>query len=328
MEVVYTGCGGNCFGLPITPDMTLRQVLDIIVGNCENIQGGSKWYWGDDVPTFPANEGDFYLQSNGVVWEYDEVEGWQETTIDLKGIEWGDISGNVADQTDLVNFINTRITTVLESTIATTAGTGLSYRVADKKIVLGNEMELAPGLIYRTVVYGSGDGGVLYGFPSSTAGMPDMTKAVITQTQSGVSMSVSNIKLDVQSGIGFTYSEDEQTRISAGSIGITINAVTGNLSLHSERGTSIGGFGDTTINAEYGFGGRVLIGNVGDPVLLNPNGSELHLGQLSAGKPGIKLVGSSTPEFRSDGLVVPSADGKRWRLTVSNAGALVITQIV
>lgn len=249
LDVIVTGCGGECWGTPITPNMTLRQVLDIIIGNCENIQGGSKWYSGDDVPTFPANDGDYYLQSNGIVWIYDSVDGWEQTDINLKGIKWGDITGNVADQTDLVTFINTRINQLIDDTLNNLAGQALSYDAVTKKLNLGTIFSD----VLRLILFNETDQQAYFGFDNGS-GLPDGTKPTIAISTTDVQITVNTITLAVQNGnfqitdsstgssivvtstgvglIGDAISISGSTAINMSASNITINpAATGSVSI-------------------------------------------------------------------------------------------------
>lgn len=294
LEVIYTGCGGECYGIPITPNMTLRQVLDILVSNCgEGGGGGSKWYSGDTVPTFPANDGDYYLQSNGIVWTYDSVEGWEETDINLKGISWGDITGNVADQTDLVDYINNRIQLLMDETLSNLAGQALSYDEVTKKMNLGTVFSD----VLRLILFNQSDQQAYFGFDNGS-GIPDNTKPTITISTSEIQMTVGTVSLAIQQG---------NFQITESSTGSTIILSTNGVVLQGES-VSISG------NSEVGLTGNSVSIQVAPAGSLNIIGKSTISGNLTWASSGVGPVLRDT------------TNGNNYRLQVVNGVLGVVVQ--
>lgn len=85
LNITYTGCSTTCNGEEIKPGMRLREILDILIGNCA--EGGSAT-WGDII-------GNIEDQTDLVQFIQDNVPS----------VTWGNISGDIADQEDLVQFV-------------------------------------------------------------------------------------------------------------------------------------------------------------------------------------------------------------------------------
>src|SRR5699024_4212201 len=115
-NVTYTGCETSCGGREIKTGDSLRNVLDSLVANCDGGSGpvgsSTNFWFSRNVPTFTADvkENDFALTGSGAIYEF--VDGaWQNTGIQIGGGSggggtWGSITGAIADQTDLTEYIN------------------------------------------------------------------------------------------------------------------------------------------------------------------------------------------------------------------------------
>lgn len=116
-NVTYTGCETSCGGREIKTGDSLRNVLDALVANCDGGSGpvgsSTNFWFSRNVPTFTADvkENDFALTGSGAIYEFIDGE-WQNTGIQIGGgggggdSVWGSITGAIADQTDLTEYIN------------------------------------------------------------------------------------------------------------------------------------------------------------------------------------------------------------------------------
>lgn len=115
-NVTYTGCETSCGGREIKTGDSLRNVLDALVANCDGGSGpigsSTNFWFSRNVPTFTADvkENDFALTGSGAIYEFVDG-GWQNTGIQIGGGSggggsWGEITGNIDDQTDLTEYIN------------------------------------------------------------------------------------------------------------------------------------------------------------------------------------------------------------------------------
>lgn len=85
LNITYTGCSTTCNGEEIKPGMRLREILDILIGNCS--EGGSAT-WGDII-------GNIEDQTDLVQFIQDNISV----------TNWGSILGDITDQEDLVQFV-------------------------------------------------------------------------------------------------------------------------------------------------------------------------------------------------------------------------------
>ena len=85
LNITYTGCSTTCNGEEIKPGMRLREILDILIGNCS--EGGSAT-WGDII-------GNIEDQTDLVQFIQDNISV----------TNWGSILGDIEDQEDLVQFV-------------------------------------------------------------------------------------------------------------------------------------------------------------------------------------------------------------------------------
>lgn len=118
-NVTYTGCETSCGGREIKTGDSLRNVLDALVANCDGGSGpvgsSTNFWFSRNVPTFTVDvkDGDFALTGAGAIYEFVDGE-WQNTGIQIGGGvgggTWGSITGAIADQTDLTEYINLLIT--------------------------------------------------------------------------------------------------------------------------------------------------------------------------------------------------------------------------
>lgn len=119
-NVTYTGCETSCGGREIKTGDSLRNVLDALVANCDGGSGpagsSTNFWFSRNVPTFTVDvkENDFALTGSGAIYEFVDGE-WQNTGIQIGGGTggggtWGSITGAIADQTDLTEYINLLIT--------------------------------------------------------------------------------------------------------------------------------------------------------------------------------------------------------------------------
>lgn len=314
IDVIVTGCGGECYGTPILPNMTLRQVLDIIVGNCDENPVATKWYWGEGVPQFPANDGDFYLQSTGEVWEYDKTAGWEDTGIDLSGGGsgspgvWGQITGNITDQTDLITYINEQIANVPVAN----AGIGLSDNV--DKIDLGKLFVPT----FRVITFDSTDAFVYFGWPDTDTGVSYADPRLnIDKNSKTIGVTVPNPDLgdamiqtsDVE---GFTGMD--------GAAFIRYNYVSKSVQIEAEEQILIGAKSISTVNVENIYLNAVTGTSI--------NGGNITLGNTSGSL--VILADSSKMDARVDldftaigkGVILRSPNNSKYRITVNDAGVL------
>lgn len=119
-NVTYTGCETSCGGREIKTGDSLRNVLDALVANCDGGSGpvgsSTNFWFSRNNPTFTVDvkENDFALTGAGAIYEFVDGE-WQNTGIQIGGGSggggtWGSITGAIADQTDLTEYINLLIT--------------------------------------------------------------------------------------------------------------------------------------------------------------------------------------------------------------------------
>lgn len=85
LNITYTGCSTTCNGEEIKPGMRLREILDILIGDCAE---GVSVTWGDII--------------GNIEDQTDLVQFIQDNT---PSVMWGNIDGNIEDQVDLVQFI-------------------------------------------------------------------------------------------------------------------------------------------------------------------------------------------------------------------------------
>lgn len=119
LDVTYTGNSMEVNGVFIRSGENLRVVLDAILkgdqdGPTEEI---TNFWFGMLAPTADttANLNDFYLQGNGEIWQYTQpvptvAASWVDTGVNIGGEapeppEWGEITGDINAQTDLLEFI-------------------------------------------------------------------------------------------------------------------------------------------------------------------------------------------------------------------------------
>lgn len=149
-NVTYTGCETSCGGREIKTGDSLRNVLDALVANCDGGSGpvgsSTNFWFSRNVPTFTADvkENDFALTGAGAIYEFIDGE-WQNTGIQIGGggggdSVWGQITGAIADQTDLTEYINLLIT---EAPLPIDKfGENFHKKDGDEKIHLGRVSEL------------------------------------------------------------------------------------------------------------------------------------------------------------------------------------------
>lgn len=85
LNITYTGCSTTCNGEEIKPGMRLREILDILIGDCA--EGGSVT-WGDII-------GNIEDQTDLVQFIQDNISV----------ANWGSILGDIEDQQDLVDYV-------------------------------------------------------------------------------------------------------------------------------------------------------------------------------------------------------------------------------
>ena len=161
-NVTYTGCETSCGGREIKTGDSLRNVLDALVANCDGGSGpvgsSTNFWFSRNVPTFTADvkENDFALTGAGAIYEFVDGE-WQSTGIQIGGSgggggTWGSITGAIADQTDLTEYINLLIT---ESSVNPNhIGTNLHIDEDDGKLNAGQLVPLYDQLGARHLVLG------------------------------------------------------------------------------------------------------------------------------------------------------------------------------
>lgn len=144
-NVTYTGCETSCGGREIKTGDSLRNVLDALVANCDGGSGPStsstNFWFSRNVPTFTVDvkENDFALTGAGAIYEFVDGE-WQNTGIQIGGGSggggtWGSITGEIADQTDLTEYINLLIT---EAPVSLDKfGENFHKKDGDEKVQLG-----------------------------------------------------------------------------------------------------------------------------------------------------------------------------------------------
>lgn len=116
-NVTYTGCTTVCGGLEIKAGDTLRNVLDALVANCDGDGPGpgeasTNFWFSVEAPTFTEDvkNGDFALTGEGEIYQF-TAGSWVDTGIQIGGGtggggSWGEITGDITDQTDLTDYIN------------------------------------------------------------------------------------------------------------------------------------------------------------------------------------------------------------------------------
>lgn len=113
LNVTYTGCQHECNGSVILPGMNIRTILDVLLSNCGGTPttDGTNFWFGVGIPSFlTAKADDYYLQSNGSIWQF-QNNVWTNTGIVIGGgtgpteAVWGEITGDINNQTDLLAFI-------------------------------------------------------------------------------------------------------------------------------------------------------------------------------------------------------------------------------
>lgn len=151
-NVTYTGCETSCGGREIKTGDSLRNVLDALVANCDGGSGpvgsSTNFWFSRNVPTFTVDvkENDFALTGAGAIYEFVDGE-WQNTGIQIGGggggeSVWGQITGAIADQTDLTEYINLLIT---EAPLSLDKfGENFHKKDGDEKIHLGRVFEGFP----------------------------------------------------------------------------------------------------------------------------------------------------------------------------------------
>lgn len=173
-NVTYTGCETSCGGREIKTGDSLRNVLDALVANCDGGSGPStastNFWFSRNVPTFTVDvkDGDFALTGAGAIYEFVGGE-WQNTGIQIGGggdgeSVWGQITGEIADQTDLTEYINLLIT---EAPLSIDKfGENFHKKDGDEKIHLGGQSAELDGGGLDYLLVSKGD----FSFPRSTEG--------------------------------------------------------------------------------------------------------------------------------------------------------------
>lgn len=148
LNVKYTGCEFTIDGKTIKQGDNLRKVLDLILQNLGLSTSGSNFWFGLVAPSenVQAKDLDYYLQSNGSVWQLSN-NVWNDTGITIGGgsgpsepTEWGSIIGDINLQTDLITLINS---IALSSS---KIGTNINLD-SSGKLNLGIDLsEIAPGM--------------------------------------------------------------------------------------------------------------------------------------------------------------------------------------
>lgn len=152
LNVTYTGCQHECNGFQVLPGMNIRSILDILLSNCgqtPTTQSTNFWF-GIGSPTFlTAKEDDYYLQSNGVIWQF-QNNSWTNTGITIGGgsvptdVSWGEITGDINNQSDLLTFI--------QQNAINPDNVGLNLRVEDNTLLLGQRSEAAESIDAKYVI--------------------------------------------------------------------------------------------------------------------------------------------------------------------------------
>lgn len=307
LDVIYTGCGGVIGDVVITPNMTLREVLDAIITNFTSPKPGTQWYIGDDVPTFPANDGDLYLRSDGHVWEYDLTAGWQETDIVLGGGgtgggTWGTITGDINDQQDLVEFVFTTV----NDRVINLAGEGLSYSVPQGKINLGKPYTVPE---FTQIVFDKE--GVLIGFMGSDGNVDNLTHAAIALTKEVLSLSNDAGTVAKSLTISDTVRlENGSNFISIASNGVTYTAPSHVLSTNNSN-----------INI-----GNTAISMTGDNVNITANTAlNYFIGSTLAMTITSNIITTRRDMYfdaNGTGVIIKSPNNSKYRITVDNSGVL------
>lgn len=335
-SILFTGCATECNGVTITPGQTtIRTVLDALLQNCGISTGNTNVFLGVNPPTLAidAKDKDYYIQgNNGHIWQYSiatstEPAKWTETTMVLGGggiteVNWGDIMGDINSQQDLIDLINST-----EVDLSTKAGIAMSYNSTTQKLDVGST--IAPG--FRGLLFGNTEQAVFMGFNDSTnSGAPDASKANIVLQPFGVTY-----KYVSQSG-------DNVIELGEGGFNFTGNSATvTNTLVNFGNDVSITANEDVFITASSGsmyfssfqpinFEAQII--NLGasstSPQIRLSAGGVTEIGGVTSSNPAFKTVDSQAEFPNPIGFIMKSADNKRWRVTVSNAGALVVTQVV
>ncbi|MNL08148.1 hypothetical protein D3C87_1288540 [compost metagenome] len=258
-----------------------------------------------------------YLRSDGHVWEYDAVLGWEETDIVLGGGgsgggTWGTITGNIEDQIDLIALINTSI----EDYIAGIAGTALSYNTVTKKIDLGRPFTGVPEFVQ--VPFKSDSTAAIFGFGDANEDI-DQTKPTIFLLTDGIQLN---------------------NPVGGVTRGISITSTSARVEYGSDNSISVSQSGITTTSTSI---------NIGTPT----NGSiSLSGGLANITAPTVSVVGASNINFListsskmqinatyvnpkvdmyfdviGTSVIIRSPNGSKYKITVSDAGALTTTLV-
>lgn len=214
LDVTYTGCGFTCGGVKVEAGMTIRKVLDILLSGCENtppVEEATNFWFGVDAPTsaIDAKDDDYYLQSNGIVWQFDGT-AWEDTGVVIGGsVEWGDIGGNIADQTDLLQYIQDNAIT--EAKVGT-------------NLYLSDEGKLNVGRISEFIEQNFGSEYIIFGYKDVTEGTDIQNSGLIfVKVSEGQDLGVLGVD-----GFLNIFSQT----------GIEINPFGGNLLLNAVDGTT------------------------------------------------------------------------------------------
>lgn len=233
LNITYTGCSTTCNGEEIKPGMRLREMLDILIGDCAE---GGPATWGDII-------GNIEDQTDLVQFIQDNVPS----------VTWGNISGDITDQEDLVQFVQEN--GFSEDNVGTNLHLG-----EDGKLNVGVDVGV-PGTTAITTggVFPPDSGGIIY-LDQNQLLLQSMeggtSKAVITVNAGGIDLSNTAYYRNV--GVGIRINRSSSNAAS-------LNLVSGE---------------DTILEAEEGYQLR-LVGRTQGIISANSMGSDPQLNTLT-----------------------------------------------